>query len=395
MVNTVAAPFDRTVLPIPEPEHPPITEIDARKATAPPRFEVKAPPGAPNVMVILLDNLGYGASKTFGGVINMPTLDRLAANGLIYNNFHVKPICSPSRVALLTGRNCHSANMGSISEMATAFPGPDLRASEQRGATREDPEAQRLQHGDVRQVPRIRGLGKRPHRAVRPVAHRAGVRAVLRQRDRRVRPVLPGRPRQHDAGPAIEGPELLLPDRHRGQGHRLDQGAEVPHSRQALLRLLRRAGHARPGAGARRRGETSTRASSIRAGTSTARRSWRARRSSASSRPTPSSRPKPDIVPDWDTLSADEKKVCIRYQEVFAAFAELTDYEIGRVMQAVDDMGAMDNTLIIYVTGDNGASPNGGRLGAFNTLSSFNQVARDPAIPARSPRRGRVGRTPR
>jgi arylsulfatase A-like enzyme len=84
--------------------------------------------------------------------------------------------------------------------------------------------------------------------------------------------------------------------------------------------------------------------------------------------------PKPDIAPDWDTLSADEKKVCIRYQEVFAAFAELTDYEIGRVVQAVDDMGALDNTLIIYITGDNGASPNGGRIGAFNTMSVFNQV---------------------
>ena len=112
MVNTVAAPFDRTVLPIPEPEHPPITEIDARKATPPPRFEVNAPPGAPNVMVVLIDNLGFGATKPFGGAISMPTLERLAADGLIYNNFRVTPACSPSRVALLTGRNSHSANMG-------------------------------------------------------------------------------------------------------------------------------------------------------------------------------------------------------------------------------------------------------------------------------------------
>ena len=74
MVNTVAAPFDRTVLPIPEPEHPPITEIDARKATPPTRFEVKAPPRAPNVMVVLIDNLGFGATKPFGGAISMPTL---------------------------------------------------------------------------------------------------------------------------------------------------------------------------------------------------------------------------------------------------------------------------------------------------------------------------------
>ena len=100
MVNTVAAPFDRTVLPIPEPEHPPITEIDARKATPPTRFEVKAPPRAPNVMVMFLDNLGYSATKTFGGAINMPTLERLAADGLIYSNFHVNTGCSPTRMSL-------------------------------------------------------------------------------------------------------------------------------------------------------------------------------------------------------------------------------------------------------------------------------------------------------
>lgn len=115
--------LDRTALPIAEPSYPPITELDVRKATPPPRFEVKPPHGAPNVLLILLDNLGFGATKTFGGVINMPTLERLAANGLIYNNFHTAPLCSPSRVALITGRNAHSANMGAISELATAFPG--------------------------------------------------------------------------------------------------------------------------------------------------------------------------------------------------------------------------------------------------------------------------------
>ena len=114
---------DRTVLPLAEPSYPPITELDVRKATPPPRFEVKAPDGAPNVLVILLDNLGYGATKPFGGVIEMPTLERLAKDGLIFNNFHTAPLCSPSRVALLTGRNPHSANMGSVAEVATAFPG--------------------------------------------------------------------------------------------------------------------------------------------------------------------------------------------------------------------------------------------------------------------------------
>jgi arylsulfatase A-like enzyme len=125
VVNDVGAgeQVDRAVLPVPDPVLDPITEIDARQATAPPRFVVEAPPGAPNVLLILLDNLGYGASKTFGGHMNMPTLERLAAAGLTYTDFHVSPLCSPTRLALLTGRNSHSVNMGSITEMATAFPG--------------------------------------------------------------------------------------------------------------------------------------------------------------------------------------------------------------------------------------------------------------------------------
>src|SRR5579885_3330849 len=95
-------PLDRTVLPIPEPRYSPISQLDARNATPPPRFEVKAPRGAPNVVLILIDDMGFGQPSTFGGPIHMPTLDRLAANGLRYNQFHVTALCSPTRAALLT-----------------------------------------------------------------------------------------------------------------------------------------------------------------------------------------------------------------------------------------------------------------------------------------------------
>src|SRR3990172_3024968 len=115
--------LDRMVLPIPQPMRPLYTEIDARKATPPPRFEVKAPAGAPNVLIILIDDVGFGASGTFGGPVPMPTLDRLARAGLGYNNFHTTALCSPTRVALKTGRNHHTANAGSVMEIATAFPG--------------------------------------------------------------------------------------------------------------------------------------------------------------------------------------------------------------------------------------------------------------------------------
>lgn len=116
---------DRSILPLPEPQYPAISEVDARKATPPPHFELKPPKGAgaPNVVFILMDNFGFGDPGCFGGPVNMTAFERLARGGLRYNNMHTAPVCSPTRVALLTGRNSHSANMGGVAEMGTAFPG--------------------------------------------------------------------------------------------------------------------------------------------------------------------------------------------------------------------------------------------------------------------------------
>jgi arylsulfatase len=115
--------IDRTVLPIHEPQVETITTLDARDAKAPPRFEVKAPEGAPNVVIVLVDDIGFGHSSAFGGPIRMPTLEKLAGSGLKYNRFHTTALCSPTRVALLTGQNHHANNAGAIMELATAFPG--------------------------------------------------------------------------------------------------------------------------------------------------------------------------------------------------------------------------------------------------------------------------------
>src|SRR4030095_11032206 len=122
-LSLTAQQINRTVLPVPEPQPPTITELDARNAKPPPRFEVKAPKGAPNVIVVLLDDIGFGQSSAFGGPCKMPTLDKLADDGLRYNGFHTTALCSPTRTALLTGRNHHVNNAGAIMELATAFPG--------------------------------------------------------------------------------------------------------------------------------------------------------------------------------------------------------------------------------------------------------------------------------
>jgi len=117
------AKLDRTVLPIPEPKYPNSTVLDVRDATAPERFEVKAPAGAPNVIIVLIDDLGFAGTSTYGGPISTPTFDRLAKQGIVYNNFHTTAVSSPTRTAIKSGRNHHVNNMGAIIETGTTFPG--------------------------------------------------------------------------------------------------------------------------------------------------------------------------------------------------------------------------------------------------------------------------------
>lgn len=111
--------IDRTVLPIQPPAHSPVTVMDARDAEKPEPFNVEAPEGAPNIVVVLIDDIGFGATSTFGGAINTPTFDRLADNGLRFNHFHTTALCSPARASLLSGRNHHNVNVGSVMEVAT------------------------------------------------------------------------------------------------------------------------------------------------------------------------------------------------------------------------------------------------------------------------------------
>jgi len=124
--------LNRTVLPIQAPPRPTYSELDARNVEAPPWFEVKAPENAPNVVIVLIDDIGFGGPSTFGGPIQTPTLDRLAAAGLRYNNFHTTALCSPTRNALKTGRNHHTTNTGSIMESSTGFPGNTGQVPQQR-----------------------------------------------------------------------------------------------------------------------------------------------------------------------------------------------------------------------------------------------------------------------
>ncbi len=366
---------DRTVLPLAEPSYPPITELDVRKATPPPRFEVKAPDGAPNVLVILLDNLGYGATKPFGGVIEMPTLERLAKDGLIFNNFHTAPLCSPSRVALLTGRNPHSANMGSVAEVATAFPGQTAErpnsvatiaeilklngySTAMFGKTHEFTPWELGPSGPFESWPTGSGF----ERFYGTLSGEADLFAPPLM-DNSTLVDLPNDPNyfyQTDLADHaiswIRGQKTMTPDKPFFIYY-ASPGTHAPSQVPAAWRD-------------KYKGKFDM-------GWDKYRDQILARQKSLGIVP-PNTQltPKPTEkeMPDWDKLSEKEKKVFTRQQEIFAAYAEETDHEIGRVVQAIDDLAAMDNTLIIYITGDNGSSGNGGPTGRFNSVTSYNAL---------------------
>ena len=289
----VIPPTERTVLPIPEPRYPHSTVLDARNATPPPRFEVKAPANAPNVLIVLIDDMGFGQSSAFGGPINMPTVDRLANAGLRYNEFHTTALCSPTRAALLSGRNHHMNNMGSITETATAFP----------GQTGQRPNSV----APLAEMLRLNGystaaFGKSHETAAWEVSPsgptdrwptRSGFDKFYGFIGGETNQWAPAALRRHDPGRAVDGPELPLHDRHDRPG---DQVGAVGRNRSRRTSrsssTSRRAPPTRRTM-CRRSGSPSTRGSSTRGGTSCAKRRWRARSSWAWFRRARSSRPSP------------------------------------------------------------------------------------------------------
>ena len=368
-----AGKLDRTVLPVPEPKHKPITELDARKAKAPPRFEVKAPKGAPNVVIVLIDDMGFAHPSAFGGAIAMPTLDRLAAGGLRYNNLHVTALCSPTRAALLTGRNHHTNNTGAVQDVATAFPGntgvrPNsvaplaemLRLNGYNtaafGKWHLTPLWETSISGPYSTWPTYSGfekfygfLGGETNQWA-PLLY-DGVTKVELPGDpkyhfmtdmtnqaiawvRFQQTMTPGRPFFAYFAPGATHAPHHVPkewaDKYKGK---FDAGWDK-YREEALARQIK-LGVVPPG-------------------TKLA--------------------PKPAAIKDWNTLSADEKKLFARQMEVFAGFAEQTDYEIGRLVKALEDLGVMENTLLIYIAGDNGASAEGGAVGTSNEMTYFNGV---------------------
>lgn len=364
---------DRTSLPIAEPKRPVYTEIDARKVTPPPRFEVRAPAGAPNVVIVLIDDLGFGAPSTFGGPIGTPTLDQLAENGLRFNNFHTTALCSPTRAALKSGRNHHAVNMGFITELATSFPGNTGQVPSSTA-----PLAEMLRLNGYATA----AFGKW-HETAAWETSVAGPfdRWPTRQGFDKFYGFLGGETNQwapfiYDGTAVVELPSdpnyhFMTDMTEKARAWIKYQKALTP-DRPSFVYFAPGATHAphhvpkvwiERWKGKFDQGWDKIREESL------------ARQIALGVVPKGTKlAPKPPAIKDWDTLSVDEKRLFTRQAEVFAAFLEYTDFEIGRMLKAFEEIGQADNTLVFYIAGDNGASGEGGTNGSFNEMSYFNGV---------------------
>ncbi|QJX00859.1 arylsulfatase [Frigoriglobus tundricola] len=365
--------LDRTTLPIAEPNRDPITVLDARNAKAPPRFEVKAPKGAPNVVVVLIDDMGYGHPSTFGGACAMPTLDRMAAGGLRYTNMHVTALCSPTRAALLTGRNHHTCNLGAVEDVATAFPGntgvrPNsvaplaemLRLNGYNtaafGKWHLTPPWELSVSGPFGNWPTQSGFEK--------------FYGFLGGETNQWAPLV------YDGLTKVERPKK--PDYHF-LTDMTDRAIAWTRFQQAMTPDKPFFMYFAPGATHAPHHCPATWADKYKGKFDGG---WDKYREDALARqiklgivpPGTKLAPKPKDIKDWDALSADEKRLFARQMEVFAGFAEYADAEVGRLVNALEELDAMENTLFLYIAGDNGASAEGGTVGTFNELTYFNGV---------------------
>jgi arylsulfatase A-like enzyme len=367
-------PQDPVVLPRPDFHYRgnvgrTITESDPPEFPAP----QKAPPGAPNVVLILIDDAGFGQWGTFGGQTPTPGLDRVAREGLRYNTFHTTALCSPTRAALLTGRNHHSAGTGTITEAATGYDGYTgiipretgtvaevLRqngyATSWFGKNHNTPEWETSQVGPFDRWPS--GLG---------FDYFYGFMGGDMDQWH------PTLYENHNLVPMSDDPNYLLtPDLVDHAIRWLRQLRSLSPDKPYFLYMAPGATHAPHHAGpewiAKFKGQFDQGWDAYRQ--QTFERQKRLGVIPADAKLTP----RPAELPAWESLSADQKRLFSRMMEVFAAFTAQTDHEMNRLLDVVRSMPDADNTMIIYEIGDNGSSAEGGLVGLLNENSFFNAV---------------------
>ncbi|MDX2430508.1 MAG: arylsulfatase [Bacteroides sp.] len=367
------AKFDRTILPIQPPEYEAITELDARNATAPEGFEITAPEGAPNIVIVLIDDIGFSATETFGGVISTPAFDLLANNGLRYTRFHTTALCSPTRAALLSGRNHHNVNVGSVAEVATAYPGNNGQRPDNAkyfaetlsqngyntaafGKWHETAPWEVSVSGPFDRWPTNSGFDKfygfigGENNQWDPLIYDGLTKMEKKDNEdyhfttdmtneainwiKFQQAMTPDKPFMVYYAPgAVHAPHHAPKEwieKYKGKfDDGWDQLREETFARQKVLGII----------------PENTKLA-----------------------------PKGEGIKEWDELSPQEQELFCLQMETFAGFTEHTDNEVGRMVGAIEEIGELDNTLFIYIMGDNGSSAEGGMNGTYNELLSLNGI---------------------
>jgi len=335
----------------------------------------KPPTGAPNVVIIVLDDVGFGQVGTFGGPVPTPALDNLAAKGLKYNRFHTTAICGPSRAALLTGRNHHNCGSGFLAEWATGFPSyttmiPKSTATVGKilkengyntswfGKNHNTPDWESSVVGPFDRWPTGLGfdyfygfIGGETNQYY----------PVLFENTVAVEP-----PSSPD-----DGYHLMTDLTDKAIGW-LRYSKSVNPDKPVLMYFAPGAMHAPHHVGPQWREKFSRQFDA----------GWDVVREETFQRqldlgvipPDCENTPRPDWCPAWDSLSADEQRLYARFMENYAGYMAFTDHEVGRLLTAIDEIPDADNTLIMYIVGDNGASSEGGLTGTLNEVMNLNGV---------------------
>jgi len=364
---------------LPAPPQPFQGQIELNALQSKPAWPARIvpPKGAPNILLIMTDDVGFGAPSTFGGVIPTPTLDKLAANGLRYTNFHTTSLCSPTRAALLTGRNHHSVGFGVISELATGYPGYNsVMGSESAtiarilkdngyrtswyGKNHNTPAFETSPAGPFDQWPTGMGFDyfygfnagdvsqwepmlTRNTTPIMPFVGQPGWNLITAMADEAIgwmhglEDIDPSLPFFIYYAPgATHAPHHPTPEwiKKISDMHLFDQGYEAV--REQIFANQKRLGVIPPDA-----------------------------------RLTPW--PK-DLLKTWAQHTPEERKLLVKEADVYAAYLAYADHEIGRVIQAIEDMGKLDNTIVIFISGDNGASAEGSEMGTWNEVIPFNGI---------------------
>jgi len=382
VTGTLGAPDATTTisgqqLPAPDPKFGGVIKASALQSKAWWAPRIVPPKKAPNVLLIMTDDVGFGAPSTFGGVIPTPTLDRVGQMGLRYTQFHSTALCSPTRAALITGRNHHSVGFGVVSEQATGFPGYDSVIPKDKatigrilkdngyatswfGKNHNTPTFQASQAGPFDQWPIGMGFDYfygfiggdtnqwqpnlfRQTTQIYPFQGKPGWNLITAMADdaiarlKELNQIDPSKPFFCYFVPgATHAPHHPTPEwiKKISDMHLFDGGwnklRETIFANQKKLGVIPQTAQLTP---------------------------W----------------PK-DLLPEWDSLSAEQKKLYIREVDVYAAYLAYADHEIGRVLQAVEEMGKLNDTLVIYISGDNGSSAEGTLHGTPNEIASLNGV---------------------